>query len=140
MTLDLSATPEEVMRAVEALQQFGQAKQVPEKVLFGLALALEECGSNIVNHALQRDPHRKFRVAFEHTGDAVTIELRDPGPEFDPAAAPAVAAEANDDDRSPGGWGIQLVRRYMDDICYRREAGQNVLRLTKHLTPTKAQK
>ena len=36
------------MRAVEALQEFGQARQIPEKTLFGLALALEECGSNIV--------------------------------------------------------------------------------------------
>ena len=35
MTLELHATPEEVMRAVEALQQFGQARQVPEKQLFG---------------------------------------------------------------------------------------------------------
>ena len=38
-----------------------------------------------------------------------------------------------DDDRPAGGWGIQLVRRYMDEIHYRREAGENVLRLTKRL-------
>ena len=31
MTLELHATPEEVMRAVEALQEFGQARQVPDK-------------------------------------------------------------------------------------------------------------
>ena len=49
MTLELHATPEEVMRAVDALQSFGQTRQVPEKTLFGLALALEECGSNIAN-------------------------------------------------------------------------------------------
>ena len=34
----------------------------------------------------------------------------------------------------PGGWGIQLVRRQMDKIEYRRQAGENVLRLTKSIT------
>jgi len=133
MMLELQAAPEEVMRAVEALQQFGREKQVAEKDLFGLALALEECGSNIVNHALHRDRRLKFQVVITHTGSAMTIELRDRGPMFDPTQAPVAEPATGDDDRPPGGWGIQLVRRYMDDIHYRREAGENVLRLTKRL-------
>ena len=87
MILEVQATPEEVMRAVETLQAFGQEKQVAEEDLFGLALALEECASNIVNHALQRDAGHKFQVMIEHTGTTITIELRDCGPEFDPTQA-----------------------------------------------------
>ena len=132
MTLDLHATPEEVMRAVEALQQFAQAQGVPEKSVFGLALALEECGSNIVNHALHRDPQQKFQVAIHHDHDTFVIELRDRGPEFDPTITAQRRPQADDDDL-PGGWGIQLVRRYMDEIRYRRDAGENILRLTKRL-------
>jgi len=135
MTLELQATSEEVMRAVEALNEFGRARQVPEKALFGLALALEECGSNIVNHALNRDPHQKFQVSFEYTRTALRVELRDPGPEFDPTRAAQVEAGGDHDERAPGGWGIQLVRRYMDDIRYRREKNHNVLCLTKNLSP-----
>jgi anti-sigma regulatory factor (Ser/Thr protein kinase) len=127
--LDLHATPEEVMRAVESLREFGQAKRVPEKTLFGLALALEECGSNIVNHALRRDPAQKFQVLLEHTPSAITIELRDRGPEFDPTRTETSTSEEG----QFGGWGLQLVRRYMDQIRYAREAGENVLRLTKRL-------
>ena len=140
MTLELHATPEEVMRAVEALQAFGQARQVAEKTLFGLTLALEECGSNIVNHALKRDAQQPFWVTFEHTGSAMVIELRDHGPEFDPTQAPVKKTESSDDDRPPGGWGIQLVRHYTDDMCYRREGGENVLRLTKRLSAPTGQK
>jgi len=134
MTLDLHATPEEVMRAVEALQALGQERQVAGNILFGLALALEECASNIVNHALQRDANQTFRVTIEHTGDTMVIELRDHGPEFDPTKAPVVARQADDEDRPPGGWGIQLVRHYTDAMRYTREGGENVLRLTKGLT------
>ena len=122
------------MRAVEAMQEFAVAQGVPEKLIFGLALALEECGSNIVNHALLRDAHRTFQVIVEHVGDLFVIELRDDGPEFDQTAAADRKQEAADDD-IPGGWGIQLVRRHMDEIHYQREAGMNVLRLTKRLVP-----
>jgi serine/threonine-protein kinase RsbW len=134
MTLELHATPEEVMRAVEALQAFGEERQVPAKILFGLTVALEECGANIVNHALQRDASRIFQVTFEHNGGELIIELRDDGPEFDPTLAPVREPSPEDDDRPPGGWGIQLVRRYTDGQLYARTAaGENVLRLTKRL-------
>jgi len=136
MTLDLHATPQEAMRAVEAFQAFGRARGIGENTLFGLALALEECASNIVNHALQRDPTRTFRVRFDHTADRVVIELRDDGPMFDPTQAPTREPSAEDDDLPPGGWGIQLVRRHTDEVRYAREAAENVLRLTKQLDPS----
>lgn len=132
MVLELQATPEEVMRGVEALQEFAARQGVPEQLIFGLALALEECGSNIVNHALKRDAQRKFQVILERTGDWFTIELRDDGPEFDPTAATSRKPQAEDDDL-PGGWGIELVRRKMDEIHYAREGNENVLRLIKHV-------
>jgi serine/threonine-protein kinase RsbW len=139
LTLELHATPEEVMRAVEALQEFAQTTGVPEKMIFGLALALEECGSNIVNHALQRDAQRKFQVVIENSGGSFVIELRDRGPEFDPTAVAERKSEASDDD-PPGGWGIQLVRRYADEILYQREAGENILRVAKRLDISAAEK
>jgi len=131
MTLKLQATAVEVMRAVDALQRFGRARGVPEKALFGLTLALEECGSNVVNYALRDEPGQTFQVSFEHTMDAVTIELRDRGPQFDPT--PAMNRPVANHDESHGGWGLPLVRRYMDEIRYRREDGENVLQLVKRL-------
>ncbi len=133
MRLELQATPEGVMHAVEAVKAFGQEQCLGEREIFGLALALEECGSNIVDHAYGRDSGEKFQVSFEHTGNGLTIELRDRGPEFDPTLERARPV-ADEDSRPPGGWGIPLVRHYMDEIQYRREAGENVLRLTKRLS------
>lgn len=133
MELDLHATPEEVMRAVEALQQHALSVDVPEKMIFGLALALEECASNVVNHALKRDAAKIFQVAFDRRDDVFFIEIRDGGPAFDPTATAPRKAQQEEDDL-PGGWGIELVRRYTDTIRYRREGSQNVLRLEKRLT------
>ena len=132
MTLELHATPEEVMRAVDTLRDFATAEGLPEKTVFGLTLALEECGSNVVNHALQRDAQQTFQVTIENSAGSFVIELRDRGPGFDPTAAAERESDPSEDDL-PGGWGIQLVRRYVDEIHYHREAGQNVLRLTKRV-------
>jgi anti-sigma B factor antagonist len=132
MTLELHATPEEVMRAVEALQEFARARGVPEEIVFDLALSLEECGSNIVNHALRRDAAQTFGVTFEQSGGKFVIELRDRGPQFDPALVAARKPQADDDDL-PGGWGIELVRRQVDALSYQRRGGENVLRLTKRV-------
>lgn len=133
MKLELHATPEEVMRAVEAMQEFALAQGVPEKLLFGLALALEECASNVVNHALKRDAAKKFYVTFDRLGDIFFIELRDSGPAFDPTVAAPRKAQQEEDDL-PGGWGIELVRRYTDALIYRRVGLENVLRLEKNIS------
>jgi serine/threonine-protein kinase RsbW len=132
-TLVLQATPEEVMRAVEQLRQFGRDHRVDEKALFGVALALEECGTNVVHYACGDRPQERFRVSFESGAGALTVELRDHGPAFDPTIAVARDFDGVDEDRPPGGWGIRLARKYVDEIRYAREGDENVLRLIKAL-------
>ena len=135
MTLVLRATPDEVMRGVEALQQFAASHRAPDETIFSLALALEECGCNIVNHALKRDAQKTFQLLFERSDDSFVVELRDNGPQFDPTDIAPRQSQAVDDDL-PGGWGLELVRRNVDEIRYRREGDQNVLRLTKQRVST----
>jgi anti-sigma regulatory factor (Ser/Thr protein kinase) len=133
MKMELRATPEEVMRGVEALQAFAQETGVPEKMIFGLALALEECASNVVNHAYQHDAQQTFRLTLEHHGDRFVVELRDHGPAFDPLQAAAPDLDADPDERAVGGLGIHLVRHYVEVLRYAREGNENVLRMTKLL-------
>jgi anti-sigma B factor antagonist len=136
MMLELQATAEEVMRGVEAVQEFGRQLGLGDKDIFSLALAVEECACNIVNHAYGRDPQKKFRLEAHLSDRSVTIELRDSGPVFDPTRhVPQIDPS---DDRPPGGWGIALVSRNMDNISYQRRNGENILRLTKQVNPDKA--
>lgn len=134
VVMEWHATPEDVMRAVETLQEFARQRGVSEAIVFHLGLALEESATNIVNHSLHGDRRQTFRVRFEHAGDAFVTELRDSGPAFDPTTVEPRKPQAEDEDL-PGGWGVQLVRRYMDEIHYLREGAENVLRLIKRLPP-----
>lgn len=134
MTLELQATPQEVMRAVELVQELGKQRQLCQRDIFALALTLEECASNIVDHAYRRDPRQKFRLIVEFTPAAVTIELRDHGPEFDPTHQLAQQNVEALSERSAGGRGLLLVQHYADELLYHREPTENVLRLTKRLS------
>jgi len=128
--LELPATPEDVMRGVEHLEEFCRAQNVPQKAIQGLMLAVEEMASNIVNHAYQRDARQTFRLTLQHRGDRFIVELRDRGPAYDPLQT---AVPDLDEDRDIGGLGIHLVRHYMEELHYAREGDENVLRMTKHL-------
>ena len=134
--MTLQAVPEDVMHAVGRLQAFGREQGIDEKTLFGLAVALEEFASNIVNHAYAGRRHEQFEVSFACSVDALTIELRDRGPAFDPLAVQAPRAEAGEALRGEGGWGIHMARHYTDQMTYAREGDQNVLRLVKRLSAT----
>ncbi len=130
---EFPATPDDVMRGVEHLEQFCQEQHVPLKAIQGLMLAVEEMASNVVNHAYQRDAHRTFRLTLQHHGDRFVVELRDHGPAFDPLQAAAPEFEADPDERNIGGLGIHLVRHYIEDLHYARVGDENVLRMTKLL-------
>ena len=121
------------MRGVHLLESFGRENQFDEKSTYGLMLALEECGANVIHHAYHDRSHERFRVKFDATDEHLTIELRDTGPPFDPTVVVVDEIDIDPDERAPGGWGIQLVRRYMDEIVYARDGNENVLRMVKRV-------
>jgi sigma-B regulation protein RsbU (phosphoserine phosphatase) len=133
LQLRLRPTPEEVMRSVAQLEAFGREHRIDEKTLHGLAVALEECASNIVRHAGLDDASEFIEVELQRDEHGVAIELRDCGPAFDPTAATTRESAHGEALREDGGWGIELVRHYTDEISYRRASGSNVLRLRKRL-------
>ena len=135
-TLELPATPEDVMRAVERLQKFCREQEVSEKAIHALMLGVEELASNIVNHAYQNDATKTFRMTMQHLGERFIVELRDHGPAFDPLQAAPPDLEANAEERELGGLGVHLARHYIDELDYSRSGDENVLRLTKHLLPS----
>jgi sigma-B regulation protein RsbU (phosphoserine phosphatase) len=133
VSLELYATSEEVMRAVEALRTFGREHGISEETLFGMTLAVEECGSNIVRHTWAGDATKRFRATFECLADRLTVVLRDYGPAFDPTAVPPQTIGEDAEEGRLGGWGLEFVRHYLDQLEYAREGEENVLRLVKRL-------
>jgi sigma-B regulation protein RsbU (phosphoserine phosphatase) len=129
-SFEFAATAQEVMHAVEELRSFGTAHGLSASDIFALSLALEECGSNIVQHALGNDPGQRFQVAFEHRTTSLCVRLCDTGLPLNPSVLEGMPVKDPDDS---GGWGLHLARSFLDDINYAREGDKNLWCLTKHL-------
>jgi len=99
-----------------------------------LLLAVDEAVSNIIMHGYAG---RDGAIEIEVSGDAdrIVVRLRDDAPLFDPTAAAAPRLDVSPLERDrPGGYGVELVRRLVDDLRYSVGAhGGNELTLVKDL-------
>ena len=94
--------------------------------LTDLAVALAEALSNAAVHGHRLDPKRRVAVAVAVSPGCVVVEVSDSGGGFDARRV----SDPTDPERqlTPGGRGIFLMRRLVDEVAY-NPAGNSV-RLT----------
>jgi anti-sigma regulatory factor (Ser/Thr protein kinase) len=129
----LTNRPEEQPRLLRALQVFAADHRLPAKVLQAAELALEEHVTNVLKYAYADTAPHEIRVCLSCDGGALYVEVEDDGRAFNPLEAPPVDTSIPLEERSIGGLGIHLMRRFMDTLDYRREGSRNILRMTKRL-------
>lgn len=105
---------------------------VADEVRFNMTLVLEEAVTNVIKHAFEglASPH-VIRVSLDITPQAVAATVTDNGRPFDPTKAADPDVSLPLEDRVPGGLGIHLMRNMTDGFSYRRDDGNNILRLEK---------
>ncbi len=122
----------EVSRLIDWVESCCAAEGLAEDLTFKLTLALEEAVANVISHAfLGLPPPHSIKVRLDITAQSVSAEIIDNGRPFDPTAAPDPDLSLALEERSPGGFGIHLMRGMMDRVDYRRGDGNNILRLEK---------
>ncbi len=95
-------------------------------------VALDEILSNIARYAYP-DAEGSMTVEIdldEETG-MLSLTFRDEGVPFDPLAKEEPDVTLGVRERAVGGLGIFLVKKMMDEVIYRREGKENILRLYK---------
>jgi anti-sigma regulatory factor (Ser/Thr protein kinase) len=99
--------------------------------LTDLAVALAEALSNAAVHGHGLDPRRRVGVEVEVSPGCVTVEVSDSGRGFD---AGQVSDPTHPERQlAPGGRGVFLMRRLVDEVSY--NAAGNVVRLTVRQHP-----
>ena len=135
VALKLTSGRDELAAIIEAVEDLGRRERWPDALLFRVNLALEELGLNIIDYGYDGGPC-DIDIVLTSDDDAVTIEIIDGGPPFDPLHdAPTPDLDASIEDRRIGGLGVHLVRTLMDDLRYRREHGKNHLTLVTRRAP-----
>lgn len=108
----------------------GREAHLPEEKLWKLRLALEELVVNIIQHAYPPAECGSVEIGWESSGPGeLAVEIRHAGMPFDPTSQEAPDLTADIEHRTPGGLGIFLARKMVNEITYRHTNGINVLSL-----------
>ena len=96
-----------------------------------IELVSEEALVNIVEHAYQ-GLSGDIELVVSSSPKQIEIVIKDQGPPFDPLNAPIDFDPTLPlEERKLGGLGIPMIRKFMDQVLYKRENNQNVLTLIK---------
>ena len=128
-TLAIAASAEEIRRACEWLTTALRQRDVPDRQLECLELALHEVLANVRAHGGSAACAEPIRICIEVRVNATTgearVNVRDAGIPFDPTSAPEHTPAKTLAEAPLGGLGLPLIRRCSDWMSYRREGDRN---------------
>lgn len=129
ISLTIAPRHDQLDQITAAVEELGERDNWPLDLVFKVNLVLEELGVNVVNYSGDASEIAISLASDEH---AVSVEIVDDGPPFNPLADAAEPdLDAPLEDRPIGGLGIHLVREMMDELHYSREEGKNRLAMVK---------
>ncbi len=123
-------------REIDALEEvfvlldvFVEDQAIDEKTSFSLRVVVEELFTNMVRHNVGGGDI--IDLSIERVGDRVLLELVDTDVEpFDPETAEVPRVDAGIADRRPGGLGIYLVKKMVDELRYDYEPEGRRMRIS----------
>lgn len=133
LALELRATLEELGRAAVAVRAHCETRGVAREPTDDLLLGLDEVAANIIRHGYRGDPGGSITVRLRIERDAMTLEIHDQAPAFNPLETAPPNLDAPLDERPVGGLGLYLARSVVDGMAYERVGDENRLRLTRSL-------
>ena len=128
-----SLTIENRKEDLAAIPEFVDSLGLDPAISYKVCLALDEAVTNVVLYAYEKPGTGKIKIDALVSPDKLVLRITDSGKAFDPTDTADPDISLPGEDRPIGGLGIFLVRKLMDEVRYRRQKGQNVLRIIKNL-------
>lgn len=137
--LRLRAVLENVPHAIDFVTEVARAAGFDDRALCDIQVAVDEACANVVFHAYAGMEPGDMEISCGPDGQEFVVRLRDWGAAFDPDSIPTPDVTAPLEERTLGGLGLYLIRRYMDhvDFCFDPVVG-NTLTMKKQLTFARA--
>ena len=129
--LKLKSNLENLEAFVHHARNAARKANFPEIFVSQVELATEEAVVNIISYAYPDDTEGSITLACTTTPASITMQISDSGIPFNILECDTPDLDGNITERAIGGLGIFLMKRYMDEIRYKYENGQNILTLTK---------
>ncbi len=126
------ASEEALSDALAFVEETLEAVGCPMKAMMQVSVCVEEMFVNVARYAYDGEGG-EVTLTVDGEGGVVSIELADDGVPFDPLAKEDPDITLSADDRAVGGLGIFMVKKSMNEVCYRRENGRNIFTMKKYL-------
>ena len=107
----------------------------PHPVTERLHLCSAEAVTNVIMHAMPMAARARFLSRSGGRARPWRSKIEDEGSPFDPRERPRAQPATDLEDARIGGWGIPLMRRFSDEMHYRRAGTRNVLTFVFRLPP-----
>ncbi len=127
----LQARVQEIERLSRWLADLSEAHHLPPRLASHVDLCLTEIVTNCITHGYAQTPAPldAIVVNFARQSAQIVCRVEDHGAAFDPLAHVLTPLPGSLDDAPIGGSGLRLVRRFADQLDYRRERGMNHLQV-----------
>ena len=132
--LIVAAAAESIETVTAFVEGLLEELDCPMKAQMQISIAIDELFGNIAHYAYPSGEGEAV-VRFEAAEDmkSVVITFIDQGVPYNPLTAEEPDITLSAEDRRPGGLGIFMVRKSMDEMTYRYENGSNILSIRKNL-------
>ena len=132
MVVAIPSSTEFLSLVREVSKRVAQLAGFEEAVAEGVALAVDECTTNVIKHAYRGAADERIELRLEYRGLDLKIEVSDSGDAVDRKAVPKLDLERYAAERRKGGLGVHLMEKIMDSVSFRRTARRNVCCMIKH--------
>ena len=154
----ISATPEwirirarcDFKTADRVLQFFDEIADLPNPERTDVGVAFREMLTNAIEHGAGLDPNQQVEISYLRARHMVTCRISDPGEGFTLDEIPHAAIANPEDDplrhvtyreargMRPGGFGVLLAQRFVDELVYNEQGNEVVLNKYLHPGPRAA--
>ena len=107
------------------------AAGLDEKEVYAVQLAVDEAATNIIDHAYGGEDRGEIECTCTVRGTELTVTLKDQGDSFIPEEIPDLPVGVPLEKVSPGGAGLFLMKKLMDEVHFEFQEDGNVLTMTK---------
>ena len=104
----------------------------PDKVKNQINIAVDEIFSNIAKYAYAPGTGDvAVKTEYDEDKKKICVKFADKGKKYDPLEAEEPDISLSADERTPGGLGVFMVKKLMDEVEYEYRDEQNILKITK---------
>ncbi len=131
--LVIKARIENIPQIISFVEEYLQDHGCMKKTQMQFDIAIDEIASNIARYAYEKNQPGEISVTIDvdTTEKIITMVFSDSGIPFDPLNVPSPDTLISSEERTPGGLGIYMVKKSMDEMTYDYINNKNVLTLRK---------